>query len=48
MKVPVHVSLEEDSMKRVDSLVSEGKYRNRSHALDEAVKLLIKRDTVKL
>ena len=48
MKTPVHVTLDEKNMRRVDELIASGKYRGRSHALDEAVKLLIKNDAVKL
>lgn len=44
----VDVTLDEKNVKEVDSLVSEGKYRTRSHALDEALKLLLKKETVKL
>lgn len=45
MKVRFHVTLDKDNMVSVDSLVRKGRFRNRSHALDEAVKLLLKKET---
>jgi Arc/MetJ-type ribon-helix-helix transcriptional regulator len=48
VKDPVHVTLEHSSMVQVDLLVQTGKYRSRSHALDEAVKLLLHKEAVKL
>lgn len=47
-KTRVDVTLDRKNVKTVDSLVSDGKYRSRSHALDEAVKLLIQKETLKL
>ena len=41
MKIPVHVTLDKKNMNQVDAMVCEGKFRSRSHAIDEAVKLLI-------
>lgn len=35
-------------MVQVDELVRSGRYRSRSHALDEAVKLLLHKEAVKL
>ena len=47
VKDPVHVTLDHGAMVQVDELVKTGKYRTRSHALDEAVKLLLRKEAVK-
>jgi hypothetical protein len=44
----VNVTLDHDNMVQIDSLVRTGKFRTRSHALDEAVKLFLRKETVKL
>lgn len=47
-KVRVDVTLDHDNMAEVDEMVKNGRYRSRSHALDEAVKLLLRKEAVKL
>lgn len=47
-RVRVDATLDKDSVATVDSLVSKGRFRNRSHAIDEALKLLLSKETVKL
>lgn len=44
----VDVTLDHDNIADVDSLIRTGKFRSRSHALDEAVKLLLRKEAVKL
>jgi len=44
-RVRVDVTLDKKNMASVDSLVNSGRFRSRSHALDEAVKLLLKKET---
>lgn len=47
MKTRVNVTVDSHNMAQVDELVKSGKYRSRSHALDEAVKLLLSKEAVK-
>ena len=40
----VSVTIDEGRINRIDVLVGVGKFRNRSHALDEACRLLLEKE----
>jgi Arc/MetJ-type ribon-helix-helix transcriptional regulator len=43
-KQNISVTVNEGRVARIDALVDSGKYRNRSHAVDEAVRLLLEKE----
>ena len=42
MKNRVSATIDEKTLKIIDILLKEGKYRNKSHIIEEAIKLLKK------
>jgi len=48
MKVHVHVTIRKDLMKWVDEKVKQGKYYNRTHALEQGLMEMKRKETVKL
>lgn len=41
MVKPISATINESVVERIDNLVASGKYRNRSHAIEEGLKALI-------
>jgi Arc/MetJ-type ribon-helix-helix transcriptional regulator len=45
MKERASFTFDKETLKRIDDLVSSGKFRNRSHAVEEAIKMLFEEST---
>ena len=44
MKVRISATIEEKNKKYLDSLLKDGRYRNKSHIIDTAIELLKERE----
>ncbi|MBD3253414.1 CopG family transcriptional regulator [Candidatus Pacearchaeota archaeon] len=44
MKERASFTFDKETIKVLNKLINSGKYRNRSHAVEEAVKLLLKKE----
>ena len=44
MKVKLSISMEEDMVKKAEVLVKEGRFRNKSHIVEYALKSYLKND----
>ena len=40
MKERVSATIEKETIKMIDAILKKGKYRNKSHVIEEAIKLL--------
>jgi Arc/MetJ-type ribon-helix-helix transcriptional regulator len=43
-KKGISATVDEDKVVRIDALVDKGKYRNRSHAIEEGMRLVLEKD----
>jgi Arc/MetJ-type ribon-helix-helix transcriptional regulator len=47
MKERASFTFDKDTIKHLDELTASGKYRNRSHIVEESIKLLFEKEKVK-
>ena len=43
-KRSISATVDDDKVNRIDALVLQGKYRNRSHAIEEGMRLILEKE----
>lgn len=44
MKIRISATIDEKTEKILDSIMKKGKYRNKSHAIEKAIEMLVEKD----